>query len=267
MHNRITSLILCSALGVLLQPAARAWPGGCLHTADRDAQVALDGAKRIVIRAGAGDLAVHGIRNGTAIKAHGKACAPTLALLAQTNVSIAREGDAIVITSVIPGDSGPKFSLLWGGDDPYVDIDVQLPQEIPVSLDDTSGDTVVSNIAGGSIHDTSGDLAIHGVTGDLDVVDSSGDLLIDGVGGSLSLDDSSGDIVIRNVKGNVLVRNDSSGDIGIANAGAKATISNDSSGDVNIDEVAGDFTLEAKGSGDVHVHGVHGQVRIPDDKK
>jgi len=265
--NRSRILWACAALALGAQTPAFAWPGSnCKYTAQRVATLPVNGAKRIVIRVGPGDLVVRGVKSGAAVTAHGKACAPTEDQLAKTAIDISRDGDSVLIATAIP-TAKSRPGTLWGTAEPYIDVEIDLPAEIPISLDDGPGDARVINIAGGTIRDTSGDLTIDGVSGDLDVVDSSGDININGVGGKLSMDDSSGDINIRNVKGAVLIRNDSSGDINVTNAGADVTIANDSSGDVDINGVGGSFTLGNKGSGEVSVHGVQGQVKIPDYKQ
>ncbi|MFO1465022.1 MAG: DUF4097 family beta strand repeat-containing protein [Steroidobacteraceae bacterium] len=244
-----------------------AWPGSdCAFKAERTAAVDLAGARSILIRMGAGDLKVRGLTHGSEVKAHGKACAPSQALLDQTTLKVVREGDVVHVSSQIP-EGGKTHGLLFGNSSPYIDVDLDLPAEVPIALEDTSGDLVVTHIAGGSIHDSSGDLEVDDVAGDLDVVDSSGDIRIGDVRGKLTLEDSSGDMNLRNVHGDVLVKVDSSGDIRIVDAGANVTIDRDSSGDVDVDGVAGNFTLGSKGSGDVNVHGVHGKVSIPDYKK
>jgi hypothetical protein len=268
MNAKATLLISATFAGLAALSPAHAWPGdGCKFKADRQAQAAIAGAKSIAIRVGAGDLVIHGQKSGSDVRVRGKACAETAALLQKTDVSVVREGDVVHISSVIPQSNKPTVSLLWTTSDPFIDIAIELPQDVPISLEDSSGDILITDIAGGTIRDSSGDLVIHRVSGNLDVSDSSGDIRIDGVGGKLDLDDSSGDINLQGIKGDVLVKSDSSGDINVVNAGANVTVDTDSSGDLSIDGVAGNFTLGAKGSGDVKVHGVRGTVSIPDYKK
>ena len=268
MNAKAILLISVALAGFAAFSPAHAWPGGnCKFKADRHAQAAIAGAKSIAIRVGAGDLVIRGRKSGSDVSVRGKACAQTDALLQKTDVSVVREGDIIHISSVIPPSGRPTVSLLWTTSDPYIDIAIDLPQDVPIALEDSSGDILVSDIAGGTIRDSSGDLVIHRVSGNLEVSDSSGDIRIEGVGGKLTLDDSSGDINLHDIKGDVLVKSDSSGDINVVNSGANVTVDTDSSGDLNVDGVTGNFTLGAKGSGDVNVHGVRGTVSIPDYKK
>ena len=268
MNAKAIFLISATLTGLAALSPAHAWPlDGCKFKADRHAQAAIAGAKSIAIRVGAGDLVIRGQKSGTDISVRGKACAPTAELLQKTDVSVVREGDVVHISSVIPSSNKPTDGLLWSASDPYVDIAIDLPQDVPISLEDSSGDILITDIAGGTIRDSSGDLVVHRVSGNLAVSDSSGDIRIEGVGGKLDLEDSSGDINLHDIKGDVMVESDSSGDINVVNSGANVTVDTDSSGDLNVDGVAGNFTLGAKGSGDVNVHGVRGTVSIPDYKK
>lgn len=267
MNAKATLLISATLAGLAALSPAHAWPSvGCKFKADRHAQAAITGAKRIAIRVGAGDLVIRGQKSGAEVNVRGKACAPTDELLQKTDVNVVREGDVIHISSVIPSSNKPTVSL-WSASDAYIDITIDLPQDLPISLEDSSGDILITDIAGGTIRDSSGDLVIHGVSGNLSVSDSSGDIRIEGVGGKLTLEDSSGDINLHDIKGDIDVKSDSSGDINVVNAGANVAVDSDSSGDLNVNGVAGNFTLGAKGSGDVNVHGVRGTVSIPDYKK
>jgi hypothetical protein len=253
-------------LGAWAGPAL-AWPGtACKFTAERHSEIDVAGAHSIVIHAGAGDLKIQGRNAGAKVSVRGKACASRQELLEQTLVKVERDGDVIRVSTQIPGDKAGA-SNLWGANSPYLDLDVDLPAELPISLVDSSGDVVISHVAGGSIRDSSGDLQVADVGGDLDVLDSSGDIGIGDVRGKLTLEDSSGDMKLRNIRGDINVKADSSGDISVTDAGANVTIDSDGSGDVEVEGAAGNFTLGRKGSGDVHVHAVRGTTSIPDYKK
>jgi hypothetical protein len=268
MNTKFTSLLLAAVGICLLDTPVWAWPGdGCKFKAERRAEVSTAGAKSIEILAGAGDLQVRGQPGAAKVIAGGKACAPSQALLDQTTVVVVREGDVVKVSTQIPPAPAAGVSNLWGATNPYIDLDVDLPTDIPVRLVDSSGDTSVRHIAGGSIRDSSGDLEVDEVGGDLEVLDSSGDLHVSDVRGKLTLEDSSGDIKLRNIRGDVQIKVDSSGDIRIVDAGANVAIDSDGSGDVDVEGVAGDFILGSKGSGDVNVHGVRGRVSIPENKK
>lgn len=263
----VMRLVAVLAAAALANPA-NAWPDGdCKLSAERHATVEVAGAKSIVIRVGAGDLNIRGQRQGAKVSARGRACAPSQALLDQTNVQVVRDGDVVRVSSQIPAGAKPAISNWWSSGDPYIDMVVDLPAEIPITLQDSSGDITVSHVAAASIRDSSGDLEVVDVGGNLDLIDSSGDIRIGDVRGGLMLEDSSGDINLRNVKGNVMIKMDGSGDINITDAGADVGIDSDGSGDVDIDGVAGSFTLGSKGSGDVRTHAVRGKVSIPDDKR
>ena len=66
-------LLLCALLGALAFIAAHA--DECKFTANRSGQVSVAGAKRVEIRAGAGDLKVMGKHGAGEVSAVGRACA------------------------------------------------------------------------------------------------------------------------------------------------------------------------------------------------
>ena len=108
MNAKAILLIIATLAGLATHSPARAWPGSdCKFTAERHAQAALAGAKRITIRVGAGDLLIRGQTNGEGVSVHGKACAATADLLKVTDVNVRREGEVVIISSVIP--ESPKI--------------------------------------------------------------------------------------------------------------------------------------------------------------
>jgi hypothetical protein len=269
-------LLLCALVGVMAFTAARA--DDCKFTAERSGKVSVAGAKRIEMRAGAGDLKVTGKRGAGEVSGTGKACASTQELLDQVQLKVTREGDVIHVDTPMPDLSGFKIGNTYA----TLDLVVELPDNVPLVAIDSSGDAKFQHLATADISDSSGDLTIEDVTGDLKVRDSSGDLEIDRVTGNLQLEDSSGDIEVEDVRGDVTVAadssgsmtiehigkgvhivQDSSGDIDIVDVKANVVIDSDSSGEVDVRKVGGNFTLSGKGSGDIKTAEISGTVSLP----
>jgi hypothetical protein len=251
----------------------------CRFTAKRNAALDVAGARRIEVIARAGDLSVTGRSGATRVEASGRACASEAKALEYVQIEATRDGDALIVKVLTPDSK--MFERTSGSVYASLDLEVTLPDTLPVRVMDSSGDAEVRQIASGDVTDSSGDLRIRDVAGNLKVVDSSGELTIRNVGGDIVLNDSSGDVTVDEVKGGVEVAVDSSGDliidrigrdvhivqdssgeIRIADVGGSVKIDSDSSGDVDVRRVKGGFTLGSKGSGEVRQAEVQGAVNI-----
>lgn len=255
----------------------------CKFTAERTGQQAVAGAKRIAITARAGDLTINGRKGATQVAAKGKACASDQKLLDLIRIELRLDGEVLHVDTLMPNveaDDAPRNAQAW------LDLELEVPDNLPIELIDSSGDAEIDAIASLDMTDSSGDLRISRVSGDLDVRDSSGDLWIDEVGQNVRLRDSSGDVSVEDVHGdvqveadgsgelkfaridrNVTVERDGSGDIRISKVKGNARIDSDGSGDVDVRDVVGSFTLGGKGSGEVHVAEVKGAVTIPPERQ
>jgi DUF4097 and DUF4098 domain-containing protein YvlB len=250
----------------------------CKFSADRSGKIPVAGAKRVEIRAGAGDLRVTGHEGASDISATGKACASTQELLDQVQLEVTRAGDVIHVDVQMPDMSGIRIGNAYA----TLDVVVDLPDNVPLFAVDSSGDASFQHVATADISDSSGDLTIDDVTGDLKVRDSSGDLEIERVTGNLQLEDSSGDIEVDDIRGDVTVYadssgsmtiehigkgvhviQDSSGDIDIVDVKNDVVIDSDSSGEVDVRKVGGNFTLSHKGSGDIKTADIAGTISLP----
>ena len=269
-------LVLCVLIGVAGFIAAHA--EDCKFTAERSGKISVAGAKRIEIRAGAGDLKVTGRHGAEEVSASGRACASTQALLDQVQLKVTRDGDVIHVDVQMPDLS----IITIGNTYATLDVEVDLPDNVPLLAVDSSGDARFQHVATADISDSSGDLTIEDVNGDLKVRDSSGDLEIERVAGNLQLEDSSGDIEVDDVRGDVTVYadssgsmtlehigkdvhviQDSSGDIDIVDVKNNVLIDSDSSGEVDVRKVGGNFTLSHKGSGDIKTADISGTISLP----
>lgn len=262
---------------VLVLPACMSLPGtGSLdHSAPRSATVDAEGAERVLVDAGAGDLEVVGQSDLNEVRAEGTARTSREEDLDEVQIEAQRNGSDVVITATFPDDSRGRTQL---------DFTVEVPQDLAADIEDSSGDLTIDNLAGPtldvddssgdmtiqvdgsttSIEDSSGDLELRDA-GSTEISDSSGDIEVYDSSGTLTLNDSSGDILGRTVGGNVEVTEDSSGDIRLQEIAGNVHILEDSSGDIVVKQVAGDFTVDDDGSGDIRYEDVAGSITIPED--
>jgi hypothetical protein len=229
----------------------------CTKEATRNAQLDTAGATKIVIAARAGDLRISGERGRNQLVATGQACASNQALLDKIQLEGRREGNTVIVKAVLPETEGfLGYARL--------DLKIVVPDNIELSVDDSSGDTYIENVRALTLTDSSGDLEVRSVNGDLSVNDSSGDIRILQVAGNVKLTDSSGDIDVKQVSGTVKVEADSSGGIEIDNAGSVQIVT-DSSGDITIEKVRADVLIDNDSSGDISVADVGGKFVVGAD--
>jgi DUF4097 and DUF4098 domain-containing protein YvlB len=258
MRSRYWLLLL--ALG----PAtAFAWGDECKFRADRAGGVDAKGIEKVVIRAGAGDMKVVGRSNAVRVEARGTGCAGKQDMLDATQISVRREGNVVYVETTLPQSNDGNWN--WGKDSyAYIDIGIALPSNIPVDAIDSSGDTVIEDLAALTLQDSSGDLEIRRIAGALDVGDSSGDIDIDEAG-SVRLRDSSGDIEVQNIRADVDVVSDSSGDIRIVQVAGAVRIEQDSSGGIRVEDVRGNVNVDSDSSGDIYAGRVGGDFTVSED--
>lgn len=249
------SLLLCA---VFFAPALQAWD--CKYSKDIDLDLNLSGSENLAIEARAGDLEVIGVAGNDAV-IRGKVCVSKEEWLDEASVSTGR-GKNAHITVNLPETSGWS---LTGSKYAYMDLVVEVPEGLPVSVKDSSGDAELSGLAALKISDSSGDIEISDIEGSVMIKDSSGDIELEDIGGDVTIaNDSSGDIEGERISGAVLVKNDSSGGIYFEDVGEDFTVEKDSSGDIRADGVGGDFTVLRDGSGDIRSSNVDGKVTTPD---
>lgn len=249
------SLWLCA---LLVTPAVHAW--NCDHEKQINEVLDLSGSESLEINALAGDLEIRaGGGNEAAIR--GKVCVSEKEWLEQAVVDT-RGGKQAEITVVLPETSGWS---LTGSNYAYMDLEVTVPDDIEVTVRDSSGDAEISGLAALSVTDSSGDLEIHDIAGPVEIRDSSGDIEVEDIQGDVLItSDSSGDIEIERVTGGVLIENDSSGGIYVNDVSDDVTVERDSSGDIAADGVGGNFTVLKDGSGSIRANDVQGEVDTPE---
>jgi hypothetical protein len=170
-------------------------------------------------------------------------------------LSLEKRGTEAVLVSKFK-ESFPYISFR----NKVINLTVNVPKNINLHVDDSSGSMGVEHIIGQiDIEDSSGDIYIEDIKGNVDIDDSSGDIEVIVVSGYLKIDDGSGGIDVKDIGGDVSI-DDGSGSIYVNNIGGRVTVS-DGSGSININGVEKDVIIEDDGSGGVTIRNVKGNVR------
>jgi len=259
MQVRTVSLI---AVAILLcaPTAAGAWDLQCKYSAQRELALDTSGVERVELVARAGDLAVRP-GSGNQLRAEGKACASSEDYLAQTQLRSQRQGSVLQVFVQVP-EQMSGIGMFYA----TLDLEVELPASLPITITDTSGDMVLERVRVVSITDSSGDIRANDLPGEVEINDSSGDLEVTGAKGTVSITDSSGDIRVSDAH-SVLVRTDSSGDMRFEHIAGDVRIEQDSSGDISVTDIGGNFVVVADSSGAIRVADVKGSVSLPANKR
>jgi hypothetical protein len=254
----------------------QAW--NCKFEKNIEQTLDLESSEELSILAAAGDLKVTGSKGSSVASIKGRVCVSKEEWLDESRVN-AKGGSRAEIWVELP-DSDNDWSLS-GQSYAYIDLELEVPDDITLNIKDSSGDVRVEHVGDVSLQDSSGDIEIED-TGELIVRDSSGDIEITAARDSVTVWDSSGDILFRDIKGdvtiesdssgeirgndiegNVLVKSDSSGDIRFYNVSENFTVESDSSGDISANRVGGDFQVLKDGSGEISATNISGDVSIP----
>jgi hypothetical protein len=251
-----TFLIVALALAA---GSAQAWD--CEYERDIDATLDLSGSERLSVDAAAGDLKISGRPGLDQARARGRVCVSEEQWLEEARL-LTEEGREARIAVDLPEYDGWNF---LGNHYAYIDLEIEVPEGIALSVDDSSGDIELDGVGPVAVRDSSGDIEIVGARGDLTLEDSSGDIDLRGIEGNVTVvSDSSGDIYGRDIQGAVRVERDSSGEIRFTDVRDDFVVERDSSGDIVADTIGGDFRVLRDGSGDVSLRDVAGEVEIPE---
>jgi hypothetical protein len=226
----------------------------------RTARVDARGASRIVIIARSGWLRVEGKQGTTEVVAQGDARAPRRDLLEEIKLTGTREGDVVRVVVTMPDMRNREHASTWD-EGPALDLTVSVPNDIPVEIEDSSGDVRVMGTAALEIDDNSGGVEIRDITGGLRIRDGSGELAIENVRGDVTIDDGSGEIDVRDVTGSVELR-DGSGSITARGIGGSVHVLRDGSGGIRVVDVGGDLTVDGRKNRGVSYSGVKGKIRM-----
>jgi hypothetical protein len=244
-------------VALLISLSSSAFAAECKFASDRAANFTGE-IKKVVISASSGYLKVRGDAAG-GVKAKGRACASSEALLRKIALESRREADAIYITVVMSAGMGDLLSFNRYSS---LDLDITVPTNAQLEVNDSNGDVELSDVGSAVIVDGDGDLLLKNIAGDLDVTDGARELRVMSVGGNVQVDDGAGGIDIEDVRGNVKITADSSGDISIAKVGGNVQVVNDSSGDITVREVKFNVTIENDTAGDIDVSDVGGKFSV-----
>ena len=256
---RFWAIVLAALL--IFQFSSNASADDCKYEKKIEKTLDLSAAGSLLINSTAGDLEVVGVPASQAAVIRARVCASREAWLAESDVYTAA-GNSAEISANLP-DTGTSWS--WGSHYLWLDMYVEVPEDLALDIRDSSGDVLLKGPADVQIKDSSGDVEIRNALGAVTVSDSSGDIEIFGAGADVTIEsDSSGDIDIADVNGNVLVMSDSSGDIDVSRVSNDVVVERDSSGDISASDVGGDFRVLKDGSGGIRSNGVKGQVQVPD---
>lgn len=172
-------------------------------------------------------------------------------------LNLEKKGSSAVLTSKIDYNS---VSALFKPKSAQINLDVRVPRNLALDIDDGSGSIEVLNIAGKvDLEDGSGSVTMDKITGSVSIDDGSGSIELRSIGGDVDIDDGSGTITVEDAAGNVDVK-DGSGTINIYKTGGSVVVS-DGSGSINIDGVGKDVHIKRDGSGSVSILNVKGTVK------
>jgi hypothetical protein len=231
------------------------------YTEERNLELDAAGLAKVFIDAGPGSLVVNGVEGSGEVVVVATIFVATddeqkarSFIEKRVRLKLERDGDTAKLRA--------GFKSGWGqDDDAAIDLDVRMPAQLALRIDDGSGATTVSGVGGSvSIDDGSGSIDV-ARAGDVDIDDGSGSIRLENTGG-VKIDDGSGSITIIRAGGDVYVE-DGSGTIDIQGVMGSVTI-DDGSGDIEIDDVERDLIIEEEGSGSLRFTNVRGAVQQDD---
>ena len=234
----------------------------CKFEKDINLTLDLSSSEVLAVAAAAGDLDIIGVSGSDKAVIRGKVCVSKEAWLDESGVNITPGRHAQIDVNLPDTDGG--WSLFGKNNYAWIDLHIEVPQELPLEVKDSSGDMFLKNIAAVQLQDSSGDIEIENARGPVSIRDSSGDIDIEEAEGDLTIEaDSSGDIYASDINGTVLIIRDSSGDIRVSHVSDDVIVERDSSGDISASDVGGDFRVLKDGSGDIRSHDISGEVDLP----
>ena len=231
------------------------------YTEVRNLELDATGLPAEFIDAGAGAMVVTGVEGGDAVVVVATIAVDTRDadegskfVEEHLRLSLERDGDRAKLSA--------GFAPKWGwSDDAAIDLEVQMPAQLALVIDDGSGPIAVADISGTlRIDDGSGSIELRN-SGDVDIDDGSGSIRLENIG-AVKIDDGSGSITVIGAAGDVFVE-DGSGTIEIRGVTGSVTV-DDGSGDIEIDDVERDLIIEEQGSGSLRYTNVRGTV-LQDD--
>jgi len=240
MHDgyRLLCVLIAGILAGCQLSIAESIGDDCAFSAPFDESIDAAGAVAVRIDAAAGSLQVVGAGDLSEVRVRGESCASSQSLLDDIELVVERHGDRVDVIVDLPDRQ-------WGGGYARLDLEIEVPGDVPVEIDDGSGSIDVRGVAAVAIDDGSGSIEIRDVAGDLRIDDGSGSIHVEEVGGEVRIRDGSGEIDVRRA--------------------GSVVIDEDGSGSIDVSDIGGDFTVRDDGSGGIRHRGVGGRVSVPAD--
>ena len=246
-------------LSVLYAQAPRS---ECRYDDEQEVSLAASAADNLELRAGSGHLKVEGRQGLDQVRVMAYKCASDLAYVDELQVTLERVAEEIVLETHYPN----FFGFSFGNRVARIDLVVQIPRDMAVKIDDSSGSMEVSGTGALRIDDSSGSVEVRDISSSVSIDDSSGEIEVEDVAGDLEIDDGSGSIHVRDIEGTLRV-SDNSGSIDVVDVGQDVIVDRDGSGSIQVRGVLGDFTVHRDGSGGIRYSNVKGRVDIPQQRK
>lgn len=232
----------------------------CAFMVEREVSVPAAVGQLLRLRHGSGELSVTGREGLDEVRATGTVCASHEEFLEDLTLTVEQLDGEIVLAAHYPE------SRNWRGNrTAKIDLVVEMPLNLDVDVQDSSGSLDVTGSGALHIDDSSGSILVREARGDVEIRDGSGGIEVFDVAGGLMVRDGSGGIDISDVAGAVEVR-DGSGSVQIARVGSDVSVS-DGSGSIRVRDVQGDFSVPRDGSGSIRHDGVSGSVDVPVDRR
>ena len=205
---------------------------------EKELNLGVSNGTRIFIDIGAGSLKLRGAdvdEVSVIAKIYSKEYGSLEKLITVFNdkmeLSLAHKNSTIVLKS-----ANKKRMFSFSSPNISVDLDVLIPKNLKVEIDDGSGSMTIADINNSlTIDDGSGSITIKNIVGNVFIDDGSGNSNLTHIDGNITIDDGSGTINIDYVTGDVTV--------------------DDGSGSIIINNLQGKFNLEDDGSGSIRVNG------------
>lgn len=231
MYKRVVAAVVASGLS-----------GAAFADYEETRELTLDtrGIDTLEIDAGAGSMEVVGVSGASEIRVVATIQVPgrdddraMKRIESDMTLSLEKQSDTALLKSWF--DNG---AFNWG-DSPSIKLEVEMPENMHLAVDDGSGSMQISSVRGDiRIDDGSGSLTMQDVGGTVEIEDGSGSITVSGVGGDIEIDDGSGGIRVRDVAGSVTV-DDGSGGIDVRDVEEDLIIVDDGSGGLDFSNIGG----------------------------
>ncbi|MDP6414802.1 MAG: hypothetical protein QGG54_07215 [Gammaproteobacteria bacterium] len=228
---------------------------------EKDIEFTVDAARaqNLLVDVGAGELVIRGDASSSEIVVSAQACASSRNRLDDLDLRHRLRGSDIEIYTEFYQNR--RLFSWWGSGRSRIDIEMTVPSELALRVDDGSGAVTINGVAALDLNDGSGSIRISDIVGDVYINDGSGSIEVSNVSGLVAVEDGSGDM--RIVESNAVhIIDDGSGGIRIADITQNVYIDDDGSGGIDVRNVGGDVEIEDHGSGGVNVDNVGGNYYL-----